>query len=43
MILFTVSIAEMQNMVTELSPEVAAAVPLVAAMILEELGVTSRA
>lgn len=37
-ILFTVSIAEMQNMVTELSPEVAAAVSLVAAMIIEEIG-----
>lgn len=36
-ILFTVSIAEMQNMVTSLSPEVAAAVPLVASMIIEEL------
>lgn len=36
-ILFTVSIAEMQNMVTTLSPEVAAAVPLVAAMILDEV------
>lgn len=42
-ILFTVSIAEMQNMVTTLSTEVAAAVPLVAAMILNEIGVTSRA
>lgn len=36
-ILFTVSITEMQSMVTELSPEVAAAVPLVASMILEEI------
>lgn len=42
-ILFTISIAEMQNMVTTLSPEVAAAVPWVAAMILEELGVASSA
>ena len=36
--LFTVSIAEMQNMVTSLSPEVAAAVPLLASMIIEEIG-----
>ncbi len=42
-ILFTVSIAEMQNMVTTLSPEVLAAVPLVAAMVLEEVGVVDRA
>lgn len=42
-ILYTVSIAEMQNMVTTLSPEVAAAVPLVSSMILEELGVASSA
>jgi len=36
-ILFTVSIAELQNMVTTLSPEVAAAVPLVASMIVDEV------
>jgi len=41
-ILFTVSIAEIQNMVTELSPEVAAAVSLVAAMIITETGEPSR-
>jgi hydrogenase maturation protease len=42
-ILFTISIAEMQNMVTALSPEVSAAVPLVAAMIIGELAVAPNA
>ena len=41
-ILFTISIAEIQNMVTELSPEAAAAVPLVASMIIEEIGETEK-
>lgn len=41
--LFTISIAEMQNMVAELSPKVAAAVPLAASMVLEELGVVQSA
>lgn len=42
-ILFTISIAELQNMVTQLSPEIAAAVPLAASLIMGELDVASNA